>query len=625
MGADERGRGATRGGGVAGLADAAPRERVCRVRPDVPAVDRVFDYRVPATLAAAVRVGTIVRVPLHGRRVRGWVMADDVEPETGRAHLLPLAKVVSAGPPAEVVALCEWAAWRYAGPVTALLAAASPPNVVAPEAEPEREAAVYPSAALPDVVVRARERARSVLAWPPAVDRRELVLGLLASEGSTIVVVPATARVPLLVRQLERDGRTALVVGSELPDAERSEMWARARAGACVVVGGRLAVLAPVPDLAAIVVLDEGDEALKEERTPAWNAREVAIERASRGGARVTLVSPAPTVDAEEEAASALRPDRALERSGWPVLEVVDPRDDQPGRALLTTRLTTALHDVVETPGARAVCVLNRKGRARLLTCVNCGELARCERCGAAVGEGVSGLECARCGATRPHVCLACHDGRLRARRVGATRLAEELAALLPRARVAEVGAGGDVPADAQVLVGTEAVLHRVAPRPAVLVCAFLEFDQELLATRYRAAEQALWLLVRAARLVGPRSGAGRILVQTRVPDHEVLVAARHANPTAVVDAERARRRALGFPPFGGLAEVSGEPAAVAAACAALAGRGDLAVLGPSGAPPRALVQAESAPTLCDALAATDLSSARAHGRLRVEVDPLRV
>ena len=568
-----------------------------------------------------------MRVPLHGRRVRGWVVADHVEPEAALDRILPLAKVVSAGPPADVVALCEWAAWRYAGPVSALLGAASPPNVVAVGPEPELGAAVFPPVALTDVVARARDRPRSVLAWPPAVDRRELVHGLLATEGSTIVVVPAPGRAPLLVRQLEREGRSAVVLGSDRPAAERSSMWNRARAGACVVVGGRLAVLAPVPDLAAVVVLDEGDEALKEERAPAWNARELAVERAARVGARVTLVSPAPTVDAGELAGGpSLRPARPLERSGWPIVEVVDPRDEPPGRALLTTRLTTALQDVLASGTGRAVCVLNRKGRARLLVCGNCGELARCERCGAAVSEVDLGLMCGRCAATRPRLCLVCHDTRLRGRRIGVTRLAEELAALLPRARVVEVGAGDDAPpAGAQVLVGTEAVLHRAPPQPPIVLCAFLEFDQELLATRYRAAEQALWLLVRATRLVGPRSGPGRVLVQTRVPDHEVLVAARQADPTLVAAAERTRRQALGFPPFGGLAEVSGEAAAVAEACAGLAGRSELTVLGPSGTPPRALVQAATVDRLCDELAAVDLSPARAHGRLRVEIDPLRV
>ncbi len=104
--------------------------RVCRVRPDVPALDKTFDYLVPEALAGAVTIGTIVRIPLAGRRVRGWVVDDDVEPEADAGKLLPLAKVVGAGPPPELLELCEWAAWRWAGPLPHLLRAASPPNAV---------------------------------------------------------------------------------------------------------------------------------------------------------------------------------------------------------------------------------------------------------------------------------------------------------------------------------------------------------------------------------------------------------------------------------------------------------------------------------------------------------------
>jgi primosomal protein N' (replication factor Y) len=154
-----------------------------------------------------------------------------------------------------------------------------------------------------------------------------------------------------------------------------------------------------------------------------------------------------------------------------------------------------------------------------------------------------------------------------------------------------------------------------------------LEFDQELLATRYRAAEQALWLLVRAGRVVGGRRDGGSVLVQTRVPEHEVIAAARSADPEIVADAERARRRVLGFPPFGGLAELSGAPDAVEAACASLRAAARLRVLGPTvvGGSARALVQAPSPEDLCDALGEVDLAPARLRGRLRVDVDPLRV
>ena len=271
---------------------------------------------------------------------------------------------------------------------------------------------------------------------------------------------------------------------------------------------------------------------------------------------------------------------------------------------------------------------MNRKGRAHLLVCRQCGRVAQCEVCGAAVVEADTGFACARCGTERPRVCLHCHSTRFSGRRPGVARLRDELAALLPRATVADVDASTATLPPAEVLVGTEAVLHRVDAQPAPTgVVAFPEFDQELLAARYRAAEQAMWLLVRAARVVGGRRGGGRVLVQTRAPDHDVLEAARAADPTIVADAERARRRLLGFPPFGGLAELSGAPDAVEVACALLRAIPSVRVLGPVAVGPasRALVQAPSSDELSDAFAEIDLTPARERGRLRIDVDPLRV
>jgi primosomal protein N' (replication factor Y) len=618
VGAHRSGRDPAEGRRVARLSGA----RVCRVRPDVAAVERELDYLVPDELADQVEVGAVVRVLLHGRRVRGWVVADKVEPEAGADRLKPLLAVVSSGPPAEVVELCRFAAWRFAGPFSAMLRAASPPNVVRPGAVDEPEAAVFPDAALPglsDVL----ERDVGLLEWPPSADRRDLVLGLLARSGSTIVVVPEGARLGSLVGHLERVGRRVVVMRGDQLDAVRATSWSEARRGGCTVVGGRVAVLAPVPDLAAIVVLDEGDEALKEERAPTWHARELALERAGRVGVRVTLVSPAPSVDALAIAGTMIRPDRATERRGWPSLQVVDRREERPDLGLLTEPLARRLHDVLGS-GRRAVCMVNRKGRARLLACVSCGELVRCEACGAAVAEHEHGLACPRCETLRPPVCLRCGGSRLRVVRAGVSRLRDDLAALLPRATVAEVDASTKELPDADVLVGTEAVLHRVrraGARPVGLV-AYLEFDQELLALRYRASEQALWLLVRGSRAAGPD---GWLLVQTRLPDHEVLRAVMARDPSIALDPEVERRRATGFPPFGGLAELTGAMDAVSATAAALTARG-VTVLGPSPwrSGGRALARSDDVAALCDALAVA-APEGRRHGRLRVEVDPMRV
>ncbi len=595
------------------------------MRPDLPAVDKAFDYLVPASMADDVVVGAIVRIPLHGRRVRGWVVADDVVPETDHARLRPLLKVSSAGPPPEILDLCAWVAWRYAGRQVGLLRTASPPNTVLPTRPGVADARTAP-AGTANGVDPARELCREVLVWPPATDRRPLVLDRLAASGSTIVIVPDAARAPVLMRELVARGHAVLSLRADQTDAQRSAAWDRARRGGCVVIGSRLAVFAPVPDLEAIIVLDEGDESLQDERAPTWNAREVALERARRTGAALTLASPAPSLEAEMDVGLPIRPNRAVEREGWPTLIVVDQRDEPPGRGMFSDGLVAALHKAL-TDNGRALCVLNRKGRARLMVCAACGTTATCEFCGAAVMETATGLACQRCAAERPMVCRTCHAVRFKALRRGITRVRDELDALLARAQVAEVDASTeDVPV-ADVLVGTEAVLHRVprVPERPVRLVAYLDVDQELLAPRYRAAEQALWLLIRGARLVGPRSGGGCLLVQTRVPDHEVLESVRSADPGPVTEAERGRRRLLGYPPYGALAEISGAPDAVTAAASSLRSAG-LTVLGPTleGLSARALVHGPTVSLLCDQLAVT-LEAGSPAGRLRVAVDPPRI
>ena len=215
---------------------------------------------------------------------------------------------------------------------------------------------------------------------------------------------------------------------------------------------------------------------------------------------------------------------------------------------------------------------------------------------------------------TRPVVCLACGATRMKALRQGVTRVRDEIEALVgePVAEVTGAGTAGE--AATRVVVGTEATLHQVARADAV---AFLDLDQELLAPRYRAAEQALGLVARAARLVGGKDGGGRLVLQTHVPRHEVVQAVLHADPARAAAAERDRRELLRFPPVTAMAEVSG--AAAPAFVEALGTPPGVEVVGPSGG--RWLVRAPDHATLCNALAVVP----RPAGRLRVAVDPTRV
>jgi primosomal protein N' (replication factor Y) len=584
-----------------------------RVLTDVVAVDREFDYEVPAAWhrdgrASRLHVGTMVRVALKGRRVGAWVTACD--PESESVELQPLARLVGAGPPPEVLRLADWAARRWAGRRAAFYRTASPPRVV--EAQPRRDDHPIPPAvptaapgAGPDTTWEAAfEQAVSLVRVPPAGDRGPLLAAALR-RGGVLLVVPQVADAARLAGWVRRRGVAAALLPQE---------WERAAAGG-VVVGTRAAVFAPMRSLAAVVVLDEHDEALASEDSPTWSAREIAVERARRAGAPCVLVSPIPTLEAQELAdGDPITLPRHIEREGWPHIEIVDQRDPEVGRhGLLTETLVARLRSC-----GRAVCVLNRKGRARLLACAGCGNLVVCDACGAAAAEGAAGgLDCLRCGEQRPLVCSGCGAVRLKTLRPGVARLREELEVLLgePVAEVsgpARLGPSGEP--EARVVIGTEAALHRGGAADLV---AFLDFDQELSAVRYRANEQAMALLARAARLVGPRSAGGRILVQTRQPHHSAVEAARAADPGLLSSHDRDLRQQLGFPPFGALAEIakSAAPAFIERFGRPLGV--DIADVGEG----RWILRAADRDRLLDTLAAVD----RPPGHLRLAIDPLRL
>ena len=365
-----------------------------------------------------------------------------------------------------------------------------------------------------------------------------------------------------------------------------------------------------MPHLAAVVVLDEHSEGLQSEQAPTWHAREVALERARRAGAPAVLVSPVPTLEALE--AGELREvGRAAERDGWPAVDVLDRRLDDPVRGGL---FAEGLRDRLTRARGRVAIVLNRKGRGRLLACKACGELARTTdgRLPMRLVDDV--LVAADGSERRPVVCAHCGSTVLRNLRIGVTRAREDLASLTGEP-VGELTAESDRVGAERIVVGTEAVLWRLQSVAAVV---FLDFDQELLAPRQRASEQALALLARGARLVGGRRGEGRLVVQTRQPDHPVVRAAVLADPSIVADIERRRRREMDLPPHSAQAVVSGPGAE--AFIETLRESADTAVSIRGSLDGRFLLRAPSHGPLLDLLARTPRPAAR----LRVEVDPLR-
>lgn len=570
-----------------------------RVLPDVVGIDRAFDYVVPTSWEADGRaervvVGSMVRIPLAGRRVDGWVTAVEVEPESG-VRLVELVKLRGMGPSPELLDLAGWAAWRWAGRRVAFLRAASPERMVAAAAKRRPRDPV--PAGPRDVFDDAFDHGVATVRVAPDDDGLGVALAA-CRRGDALILTADTARARHLAVALRRAGVSVALAPDE---------WAAA-AGGATVVGTRSAAWMSMPDLAAVVVIDEHDERFKEERTPAWHAREVALERARRAGVPAVMTSAVPSLEALR-AGPLLRRDRSIERDDWPIVDVLDRRDEDPTKS---GPFAADLRRHIDGD-RRVVCVLNRTGRARLLACAACGELARSDDGGQIMrlidDELVSadGLE------RRPVVCTGCGSTTLKTLRMGVERAREELEAFLGEP-VDEITAASEQRPQRRVAIGTEAVLHRI-DRADVVV--FLDFDQELLAVRQRAAEQAMAMISQAARLVGGRGSGGRVVVQTRQPEHEVILAAGRGDPSLVAVAERDRRRPLRLPPYGAQVSISGEGAA--ALIDSFGTVEGVQVRGPLD--DRWLLRAESHAPILDRLAEIERPAAR----VRIDVDPLRV
>lgn len=541
---------------------------IARIVPDVTGVDKVFDYLVPETLAGNICVGNRVRIPLHNRNVAGWVLqlgdtatqfSDVVE-----SRLLSVIKILGKGPSQEVVDLARWAAHMWVGRLRAFFVAASPATLVAalPGSRYSQPSQRKKFESDKQIATAMGVAGIFVVRRGPACSPRSLIL-TAAAQGPTLIVIPTINRARLMAASLREHGLSVAVMPQD---------WAVAAGGVDVVIGARSAIWSSVPVLKSIIVIDEHDDSLQEERSPSWHARDIAIQRAEKLGIACVLVSPVPSLRALHSVSGVVASlDAVTEASHWPQIRVVDRRlDEQWSSSMLSSELIEQLRD----HSRRIVCVLNVKGRARLLACGSCRELVRCDVCGVAMTMSSSKqLECPRCANARPAVCVKCGSGKLAVIKAGVSRLREELAAAAGRRvdEVVEVSGGGTaeksevVDQTKMLFVGTEAALHRVHDVDTVV---FLDIDQEISAPRYRAAEITLSLVVHAARLVartksGTNNGTsnksdGLVMIQSMMADHALLRGLVSHDLSKFVEEEMSKRKFMQLPPYGALAQVSG-------------------------------------------------------------------
>jgi primosomal protein N' (replication factor Y) (superfamily II helicase) len=408
----------------------------------------------------------------------------------------------------------------------------------------------------------------------------EAIAATLATGRRALVLVPEIAlALPLIDRlRADLDARVA-VVHSGLGNGERADEWRRIRAGDVdIVVGTRLAVLSPLPEVGIVIVDEEHDPAYKSDRTPRLQARDVAIELGRLAGAAVVLGSATPAVDSVGHARAgryrhAVLADRAAGR--LPEVTVVDLRAELAAgeRGLLSRPLAAALAALDVSSGDQAILALNRRGSASVVLCRDCGHVQACPDCERPLVYHQAGmtLRCHHCGRATPLAtrCPNCDSPRIRYLGGGTERLEREVRERFPDLRVGRLdrdvverrGAAARV-VDAfsdgrlDVLVGTSLVTKGL-DIPSVTLVGVVSSDVALNLPDERAAERTFQFLSQAVGRAGRGERPGHAILQTYQPEHPAIVAVATGDSAAFLDAELDLRRRFASPPFGRLVKLT--------------------------------------------------------------------
>jgi len=392
----------------------------------------------------------------------------------------------------------------------------------------------------------------------------------LARGGSVLVLVPEIALTPQLQQRFqERLGHGVVLLHSGLSEGEREQSWQRVRTGlARVLLGTRSSVLYPVQGLALVIVDEEHDSSFKQQEGFRYSARDLAVIRAQRAGCPVLLGSATPSLESLRNAQLGRYQQLYLrERAGSalaPRIDLLDIRD-QPLVSGLSEPLIAELRRILAR-GEQAMVFINRRGFAPVLACFDCGWISDCPRCDArqTVHRGVNLLWCHHCGAQRPipRQCPQCGSTRLHPLGQGTEQLEQRLGELFPGVELLRVDRDATARkgslealldrvhrAEAALLVGTQ-MLAKGHHFPNVTLVGVLEADGGLFSADFRAPERMAQLLIQVAGRAGRGDKPGRVLIQTRYPEHPLLRLLSTQGYEAVAGLAMQERREAQYPPF---------------------------------------------------------------------------
>jgi primosomal protein N' (replication factor Y) len=393
-----------------------------------------------------------------------------------------------------------------------------------------------------------------------------------------IVLVPEISLTPQMVERFKgRFGDAVAVMHSRLSQGERYDEWRKIGLKRVrVVIGARSAIFAPFTRIGLIIIDEEHEASYKQEESPKYHARDVAVQRALRHGAVVVLGSATPSLESYARTAGDAGGDSPfhlltmsdrVEGRPLPTVHIVDLREELKAgnRSMFSRGLYQAISQRLER-GEQTVLLLNRRGYSTFVMCRTCGYVVQCPHCDISLTyhQVSRAMRCHYCGYSQgvPNVCPSCESEHIRYFGTGTQRVEEELAKLFPGIRVirmdvdttSEKGAHERLLArfrakQADVLLGTQMVAKGL-DFPDVTLVGVIAADTVLHLPDFRAAEKTFQLLTQVAGRAGRHQLPGEVYIQTYTPDHYSIEHASRHDFASFLDIELKTRRDRGYPPY---------------------------------------------------------------------------
>ena len=388
-----------------------------------------------------------------------------------------------------------------------------------------------------------------------------------------IVLVPEISLTPQMNERFRaRFGELVAVMHSGLSVGEKYDEWRKVQQGKVkVVVGARSAIFAPFENVGLIILDEEHESTYKQEDSPRYHARDVAIWRAKRNGCPVILGSATPSLESFARAKKGVYTllslkERALKQA-MPTVHIVDMRQElQKGnRSMFSADLVEAMRERL-TKNEQMVLFLNRRGYSSFVLCRDCGTVVECPNCDISLTYHRSNekLKCHYCGYDEyvPNECPQCQSEHIRFFGTGTQKVEEELFKLFPEVKVVRMdvdttkhkGAHEELleafgRGEAQILLGTQ-MIAKGLDFPNITLVGVLSADTSLHIPDYRSAERTFQLLTQVSGRAGRHEKLGEVFVQTYTPEHYAIELAQKQLYEPFYEREMKTRRLAGYPPY---------------------------------------------------------------------------